>query len=248
LNKTVTALPTARPGFDASHLTDGNTALSSTGGFWGGSITSPESQIGSFAIDLGQQTDGLFKVIIYPANPASLPTLRAKFKVVIADQNNAVVWDSASAGYPVMSTFGGNPLSLTLPRAVSGRYVTLQGVTVGSLQMAEVQVYKDNGPTITMSGQSAVIGSVGQSLSTYDSGATAVDVTGSSTPVTVTYAGTNGTVSASTQLADGQSYTITYTATDSYGITSTTSRTVEAIIGTSAANTTTSANPYGTTQ
>ncbi|GEM_PF-3904937 len=254
--KMVTASPTARPTYDAANLTDGNTAMggeSGHGGTWSGAITSPSSQKGSFVIDLGQQTDNLFKIVIYPHNISSgdgwdlgpgVSNVPATFKVVVSDQNNSVVWDSALAGIPVMPTIAGNPYTLILPQAVSGRYVTIQGVTVGSLQLAEVQVFEDNGPTITMNGQPSIIGSVGQPLSTYDAGATAVDATGSSTPITVSYSSGTSIVDPGTTLANGQQYTITYTATDPYGVVSSASRTVEAISGASAATSATPSAPY----
>ncbi len=234
LNTTVTAYPGSAAGYGPENLTDGNTNMGNingTGSF-SGSLTIPNNQIGSFTIDLGQQVNNIFKIVVYPHNPTQnwnvSPTgIPPTFKVIIEDQNHNPVWDS-SANYSPMSTFGSNPYTLTLNQTESGRYIVIQGLQIGSLQLAQVEVYQDPGPTITLNGSQTVQGTSGQPIGTYDVGATATDANGNTVSVTPTYTDQTGTqIDSSTLLQSGQNYIITYTATDSYGVSSSVQRFVQ---------------------
>lgn len=234
LNAAVTASPGSAPNYDPKHLTDGNTDMGDSSGAtqFGGSITEPNNAIGSFTIDLGQQVNNLFKIVIYPHNPSrnwyvSPSGAAPNFKVLIEDQNHTVVWDSSTNNKP-MSTFGSNPYTLILNQLANGRYIVIQGLQVGSLEIAEVQAYQDNGPTITLTGNQFVQATVGDLLSSYDTGATAVDALGMSTPVTVNYTDSSGNpVDPNTPISSGQNYTITYSATDSYGLSNSVTRSIQ---------------------
>ena len=127
-----------------------------------------------------------------------------------------------------MSTFGSNPYTLILNQTVNGQYIVIQGLQIGSLELAEVQAYKDNGPTITLTGNQFVQATVGDPLSSYDSGATAIDALGMSIPVITNYSDSNGNpVDPSTTVSSGQNYTITYSATDSYGLSNSITRYIQ---------------------
>jgi hypothetical protein len=248
LNKTVTAVPGTSQQNSGNLLVDGDTQQTNTQGFsqsFYGAITSNNPSgtgnnnvAASFTIDLGQQSTSIYKIVVYPRNPSNpgqyeqnwyTPTngQPATFKVQILNQSNAVVWDSqTTGGLSPFSTFGSSPYTITVNSIATGRYVVVQGVTNGALQLAEVQVYQDTGPTITLNGVSVVTATAGETLGSVDTGASATDANGAVLPVTKTYTSTSGTVDGTTQIQTGQSYTVTYTATDSSGISSTATRTI----------------------
>ena len=245
LNATVTASPGIYPPFELSNLTNGITAMSG----WivnrnpltfnpnYGVVTQP-SQNASLTIDLGQQFNNIYKIVIYPHNPTpgidwwyiGTPVGSQyvdSFKVLAMDNNNNLVWDSSSS-YQPMSTFNGNPYTLYINPSISARYISIQGLNYGTLQLADVEVYKDNGPIISLNGSASIQAISGNTLGSYDQGATATDVNGNPVSITTTYTDQNGnTVNPSTPIQSGQNYTITYSATDSYGVSSEITRSVQ---------------------
>ena len=89
-------------------------------------------------------------------------------------------------------------------------------------------MYEDNGPVISLSNGTSVQATPGDTLDSYAQGVTATDVNGSPVSVTATYTDQNGNpLNASTPVQNGQNYTITYSATDSYGVSSQTSQNIE---------------------
>ena len=245
LNATVTAFPGAFPPFPLSNLTNGTTAMSGwitsenpvTFNPKDGAITQP-SQKPSFTIDLGTQVNNIYKIVIYPHNPTpgvdwwyiNTPVGSQyvdSFNVLAADSNNNVVWDSSNY-YQPMSTFNTSPYTLYINPTTSAQYITIQGLNYGTLQLAEVEVYEDNGPVISLSNGTSVQATPGDTLGSYAQGVTATDVNGSPVSVTATYTDQNGNpLNASTPVQNGQNYTITYSATDSYGVSSQTSQNIQ---------------------
>lgn len=196
-------------GANARSLTDGDTSNAYDDDYTG-ALTDMQDDPW-MKVDLGQ-TQPISRITIYQrSNPSDRSHSYAQlmFVVQVRDRNDAVVWTSRE--YP--QDFRAAPLDIDVPANISGRYVQIQGTTLGTrmarLEIAELEVYKVNPPTITLRGDSVMTITVGQSYT--EPGFTAVDDDENNLTSRVTVTGTVTTSAVG-------SYTLRYNVTNADGV------------------------------
>jgi len=178
-----------------------------------------------------QQALGSYSVMISATNPFPDTTTAADNGFAAA----SVIAASQGAGHLISSNYTGGAIPITVNVREVGQYVRIQrnsgvpmvagGDCAEALNLAEVAIYNVKPPVITLTGAAAM--TVTQGTVFTDPGATAVNDSGGSlnvTPSVVNQAGGNVAIGDITKTVG--TYTITYTATDSFGTVATVKRTV----------------------
>lgn len=141
-------------------------------------------------------------VIHQRTNPSSAST-QLNFHVEILDRDQNLVWRSNT----LRQNFG-SAIDLDIPSNTSGQYVKLQGEGTGRLEIAEVEVFANNPPAITLIGAPVMTVNLGSTFT--DPGATAEDEREGDITARMTKTGLVDTSREGT-------YTITYSVTDESG-------------------------------
>lgn len=199
---------------DPLDVTDGNTksSLGPTGDFSG--VVTALSTSPTLTVALkGQTAQSISQIVVFQrTNPGdgstSYPPMPFVVQVLTDQTSTTAVWTSQQ----YIQDFSG-PIEIDVPSGINGRYVRLvgQSTTPGKLEIAEVQVYNNVPPSITLNGSNPSIVQVGGTFT--DPGAKANDTRDGDISANIQVSGTVDTSTAG-------NYTLTYTVANSSGMTS----------------------------
>jgi len=150
------------------------------------------------------------RIVAYPRTSTDDDSTRTPFTIQILDKDKNMIWESQE--YTLVYQ---NPYRVNVPRNIpEGKFVRIQGKTqnlvggVGSLAFAELEVYENNPPVITLIGSPIITLNQGQTYE--EKGATAEDERDGDISDKIQIKGQVNTSRSGT-------YTITYSVTDSGG-------------------------------